>query len=110
VRHFNIVADASTRSCQDTCVWDNNLAVWNWPPGKLSHRHVVAASMVRSWCGIGLLAFVTALESLTRGKQIVFAANDLQYHWIFVLDFDVSVQLVWHRPPGMLLSNPFDST
>jgi hypothetical protein len=55
--------------------------------------------MVRSRCGIGLLAFVTALESLTRGKQIVFVANDLQYHWIIVLDFDVGVQLVWHWPP-----------
>ncbi len=58
----------------------------------LASWHVVAASMVRSRCGIGLLAFVTALESLTRGKQIVFVSNDLQHHWIFVLDFDVSVQ------------------
>jgi hypothetical protein len=81
-----------------TC--ENNLAVClTW--------HVVAASMVRSRCGIGLLAFVTALESLTRGKQIVFVANDLQYHWIIVLDFDVGVQLVWHWPPGMLLLHPW---
>jgi hypothetical protein len=79
-----------TESLSDGCA----VALASW--------HVVAASMVRSWCGIGLLAFVTALESMTRGKQIEFISNDLQHHWIFVLDFDVSVQ-----PPGMLLLHPW---
>ena len=63
--------------------------------------------LLHPWCAAGVewppgICHCSGLESLTRGKQIVFVANDLQYHWIIVLDFDVSVQ-----PPGMLLLHPW---